>query len=112
MRRPPAEIRRITCPCCGLQSGYVTRIIGGPRGGRQNRWTFVRDPDKPFGIIYTSQGRGTLQVIGHFDPSDDPDGFYIHVKYHLLSAIAEWIVKRYVTADEVTAAVRGDVKSP
>ncbi|MCH8005423.1 MAG: hypothetical protein IH888_04225 [Planctomycetes bacterium] len=94
--RPPSEFRRVQCPCCGLNRGY-TKKVNVPR---RNAWNFPRDP-KPFGEILSSQGRGTLKVIGTFGPSDDPDGFFPLVKFNLLAAIAEYKEKGYFTPGEL-----------
>lgn len=61
------------------------------------------DPDKPFGVIKDmSQGRGRgFQVIGHFGPDDDPDGYYPLVKGRLLAVLREWQAKGWITAEEI-----------
>src|SRR3990167_4866330 len=53
--RQREEICRALFPTCGLYRG-----IFRPRATRipRSAWRFPRDPNKPFGIINSSEGRG------------------------------------------------------
>ena len=121
VRRPAAEFRRAYCPTCRHQLGMIVDRPGSKRlRPRHSYWDQDHEP-KPFGIILTSRGRqkateadpdlplGTITPIGFFDPDDDPDNYHPAVKYHLLSAVAEWIRKGWMTEAEVLAAIAGDV---
>lgn len=96
-----AEIRRALCPCCGMFHGYRREVISGVVVGRESYWRFERDPNKPFGIVQTTMGRGTMSVGTPFSPEEDQDEFYPQVKYHLLAALEEWLAKGWLTTQEL-----------
>ena len=83
------EIHQALCPVCGTAHGMkVTDRVEGKRWivlSRRNYWEWVQgfDPAKPFGTIQSSEGRGTLQLIGYFSPEEDQLGFFPLVKARL-----------------------------
>mgnify|MGYP001609988869 CR=1 FL=1 len=70
--------------------------------GRHSYWEFERDPDKPFGLVQTTTGRGTMSTGVPFSPEEDQDGFYPQVKYHLLAALEEWAAKGWLSTEELS----------
>jgi hypothetical protein len=95
---------------CGTSHG--TRVTDRVEGKRwlvldsENYWLkpLAFDPDKPFGIIQEAAGRGSLQVVGHFSPEDDPSGSFQLIKKRLLQMVTQWISKGWLTSAEVLAA--------
>lgn len=107
------EMRVVPCPMCGRVAGQkVIRRADSTyiKVGSSNFWlsTLKFDPDKPFGVIMESTGRGTLHKVGTFDPQDDKEYFPL-VKKRLLAVIKEWTKKGWVSQTEVAAAARGVV---
>lgn len=101
------EIRQVPCPVCGVSHGQeVTETIPGKPYialAKGNYWERTRrfDPNKPFGVIMETQGRGTLRQVGHFSPEEDKDGYFPLVKGALLSALEAWVAKGWISKEEV-----------
>ncbi len=101
------EIRQAICPVCGTSHGRVVteRVEGKPyiKLATGNYWekTAKFDPDKPFGVIQETKGRGTFKMVGYFSPEEDKDGYFPLVKRALLSAVESWIAKGWLTRKEV-----------
>lgn len=106
------EMRVVPCPMCGRVAGQkaIRREGSYIKVGSSNFWlgpqTF--DPDKPFGVIMESTGRGSLHKVGTFDPWEDQVYFPL-VKKRLLAVIKEWTKKGWISQTEVAAAARGVV---
>lgn len=106
-------IRKALCPMCGRAAGQsVVRLEGSTykKLGHKNFWAFTAefDPDKPFGVVMESTGRGTLHKVGTFQPEEDQEYFPL-VKRRLLHVIKEWVAKGWIEQSEVAAAARGMV---
>lgn len=99
--------RQAICPVCGTSHGVeVTETVRGKpyiKLKRRNYWERVKDydPDKPFGVIQETTGRGSFKLVGHFSPEEDEDGFFPLVKGRLLQALKEWVDKRWIARGEV-----------
>jgi hypothetical protein len=95
---------------CGIAHGNrVTDRVEGKRWlvlEEENYWIqpLSFDPDKPFGTIQEASGRGSLQVVGHFSPEDDPTGSWQLIKKRLLQLVTQWISKGWLTPEEVLKA--------
>jgi hypothetical protein len=95
------------CPVCGLAHGMeVTETIPGKKYmviSRRNYWEKTKDfdPDKPFGVIQETLGRGTFSTLGYFNPDEDTEGYFPLVKARLLQALKEWKDKGWVNQDEI-----------
>lgn len=106
-----AEYRQALCPVCGTAHGTeVTERVPGKHYivlGRRNYWERVKDfdPDKPFGVIQETLGRGTFRMVGYFSPEEDINGFFPLVKARLLAAVAEWLAKGWITKADLTKAI-------
>lgn len=100
-------VRAAFCPVCGMSHGAeVTETVEGKPWmvlARRNYWEKTKefDPDKPFGVIQESLGRGTFTLIGYFEPEQDVDGYFPLVKRRMLQAMKEWIDKGWITRNEL-----------
>lgn len=105
-------VRQAICPICGTSHGItVTETVPGKKYiklKRGNYWERTKDfdPDKPFGVIQETFGRGTFKLIGYFSPEEDQDGFFPLVKARLLQATKEWLAKGWITKDEVEEIIK------
>ena len=108
-----AEYRQAFCPVCGTSHGIevTDRVPGKPyiKLKRGNYWERTKsfDPNKPFGVIQETTGRGTFRLVGYFSPEEDVDGFFPLVKNRLLAAVKEWVTKGWISKEEAMAAIQG-----
>lgn len=101
------EYRQAICPVCGTSHGReVIRTVPGKQYiplEHGNYWERTEHfkPDKPFGVIMASEGRGTLRAVGYFQPQDDPDGYFPLVKARVLATVKEWLANGWISQKEV-----------
>ncbi|MDD5512896.1 MAG: hypothetical protein PHD09_03935 [Candidatus Omnitrophica bacterium] len=111
-----AEIYQVFCPVCMNAHGMQAERHATKRYikiGQHSFWeAAMAHHVEEFGVIQESQGRGILNKVGYFPPESDPTGSYPYVKALLLRATKEWIDKGWLTADEVTAMLQGDIEEP
>ncbi len=107
-----SEWREAFCPLCGRTMGKKTvyRQPGKPYFGilrQENRWESTQDftGEKPFGVVKSSEGRGTLKLVRYFGIEEDTDGYFPLIKARLLAVIGEWLEKGWITREEVTSAL-------
>jgi hypothetical protein len=105
------EIRQVPCPMCGRAGGHQVVLKPGStwrKKGVKNFWagTAEFDPNKPFGVIIETTGRGTLRKVGTFGPEEDTE-YFPFVKFRLLNVIKEWVAKGWVSQSDVAMAARG-----
>lgn len=105
------EIRQVPCPMCGRAGGRQVVLKKGStwrKKGTVNFWagTANFNPNKPFGVILETTGRGTLQKVGTFTPEEDTE-YFPFIKFRLLNVIKEWVEKGWVSESEIAAAARG-----
>ena len=106
-----SEYRQALCPVCGTAHGVeVTQTVRGKpyiKLKRRNYWERVKDydPDKPFGVIQETLGRGSFKLLGYFSPAEDQDGFFPLIKARLLQATKEWMDKGWITREEIDEAL-------
>ena len=106
-----SEYRQAFCPVCGTAHGTeVTETVPGKlyiKLARRNYWERTKDydPAKPFGVIQQAEGRGSFRLLGYFSPEEDVDGFFPLVKARLLAATKEWMVKGWITREELETAI-------
>ena len=99
--------RQALCPVCGTAHGtqVTDRVPGKPYIvlERRNYWERTKDfdPNKPFGVIQETIGRGSFKVVGRFSPEEDTYGFFPLVKARLLAATKEWLAKGWITTTEL-----------
>jgi|GEM_PF-2443026 hypothetical protein len=107
------EYRAAICPVCGRTAGRKRRKYpyehGDDSSASENFWEYTKhfDPNKPFGVIQAvGGGKGhSFQVLGHFGPEDDPDGYFPLVKARLLNAVKEWVAKGWISPEEADEAL-------
>lgn len=99
------------CPICGAAHGLRTtrKVKYTPVEQKPYLETIEFDPNKPFGVILETLGRGRgKRLIGYFNPEDRPEDFE-QVKQRLLQALREWVVdKRWITREEVDHFLKVD----
>jgi len=109
--------RKAFCPVCFRTMGNKPETAPGrpsARVGYINQWA---QPDqyagqvKPFGVIQSSTGRGSIKTEGYFTPQDDVDGFFPLVKGRLLAALQDYIRQGWLTPKELLSAISG-IKAP
>ena len=75
----------------------------------ENRWEATQEftGAKPFGVVKSSGGRGTLQMVRYYDIDEDTEGYLPLMKSRLLAIMGEWLEKGWVTRDELLGAMSG-----
>ena len=106
------EWREAFCPVCGRTMGMRNIFIDPKRywtkTGMENKWkdTLAFTGDKPFGVVKSSEGRGTLKTERYYDIDEDAEGYFPLMKARLLAVIKEWLDKDWVTREEVEEAIK------
>ncbi len=107
-----SEWREAFCPLCGRTMGMRTvyRSPGKPYFGierKDNKWEETREftGAKPFGVVKSSEGRGTMKFERYYEIDEDAEGFYPPMKARLLAVIGEWLAKGLITREEIDAAL-------
>ena len=107
-----SEWREAFCPLCGRTMGLRTvyRQKGKPYFGiaaRENKWDLTREftGEKPFGVVKSSEGKGTLRTLRYYEIDEDVEGFFPPMKARLLAILGEWQAKGLLTREEVDAAL-------
>ena len=108
----PSEWREAFCPTCGRTMGMKTilRTPGKPYMGiarRENRWEATKEftGDKPFGVVKSSEGRGSLKFERYYGIDEDQEGYFPLIKARLLAVMGEWLEKGWITREEVDQAL-------
>ncbi len=107
-----SEYRQAFCPVCGTSHGTeVTETAKGKPWivfARRNFWERTKDydPNKPFGVIQETTGRGSFKFIGYFSPEEDISGFFPLVKARLLAALREWRDKAWISNEEIEEVLK------
>ena len=101
-----SEWRVPFCPMCGLSVGVKNITIKGKpwiKVDEENLWEKAQHftGDKPFGVIKSSEGRGTMKMMGYYGIEEDIEGYYPLMKNRLLHVIEEWIDKGWLSKEEV-----------
>ncbi len=107
-----SEWREAFCPMCGRTMGKKTvyRQPGKPYFGivrQENRWESTKEftGEKPFGVVKSSEGRGSLKFERYYGIDEDQEGYFPLMKARLLAVIGEWLEKGWITQEEVSAAL-------
>jgi len=88
----------------------IYRAPGKPYMGiarQENRWEETQKftKDKPFGVVKSSEGRGTLKLERYYGIDEDEEGYFPLMKARLLAVIGEWLEKKWITREEVDEAL-------
>ena len=102
-----SEWREAFCPVCMMAHGMMG--IKDPdrqwvKLGEENFWERPRRCEH-FGLIKSSEGRGTMAMVGYFEPEEDVDGYYPLVRERLLAAVDEWIANGWLEKADVQAII-------
>ena len=100
------EWREALCPMCGTSHGMINITIEGKpwiKVGQENYWEKTKKftPDKPFGVIKSSEGRGTMKFERYYNIDEDKEGYFIFMKARLLLILEEWVAKGWITKEEI-----------
>ena len=105
------EWREAFCPLCGRTMGkkniYMDPRKPWTKTGEENRWEATQEftGDKPFGVVKSSEGRGTMKLERYYDINEDSEGYYPLMKARLLAVNKEWLEKGWITREELEAAI-------
>ena len=106
-----AEWREALCPMCGTSHGMVNITIRGKpwiKVGQENYWEKTKDfdPEKSFGVIKASEGRGTMRLVRYYGINEDKEGYFNFMKARLLNIMKEWLAKGWITKEEIKEAMK------
>lgn len=101
-----SEWKEALCPLCGVSHGMINITPPGKpwiKLDQENYWERTKgfDPDKPFGVIKASEGRGTMRLVRYYDIDEDTEGYFPLIKERLLNVLREWQKKNYLTREEL-----------
>jgi len=106
------EWKEALCPMCGNSHGMINiyTVPGKPwtKVGQENYWEKTRDfiPDKPFGVVKSGEGRGTMELVRYYDIDEDTDGYFTPMKARLLQVLKEWLDKGWITREELEEVIQ------
>ncbi len=96
------------CPMCGRNMGMRTilNVPGKPQFGierKVNLWEKRAEysGDEIFGVVKSSEGKGTLKMVRYYDIDEDTDGYFSFMKQRLLKILIIWLAKGWLTKDEL-----------
>ncbi len=102
------EWKEAFCVLCGRTMGMKTTYVvpGKPYFGiseQANRWEETKEftGEKPFGVIKSSEGRGTMKFERYYGIDEDTEGYFIFMKQRLLNILKEWLAKGWLTKEEL-----------
>ena len=105
------EWREPFCVLCGRTMGIRNITpVGKPfvKLGEINRWaeTSKFTGDKPFGVIKSSVGKGSMKFEGYYDIDEDVEGYFISMKARLLNVLREWQEKGWLSKEEIEETIK------
>lgn len=101
------EWRESFCWQCGRTMGMKNEYQDPKKPwtkiGEKNRWAETADftGDKPFGVIKSSTGRGTMAFIRYYGIEEDAEGYFPFMKARLLKVIEECLEKGWLTRKDL-----------
>lgn len=102
------EWKEAFCVLCGRTMGKRTiyRQPGKPHFGierQDNLWEQTADftGDKPFGIVKSSEGRGTMKFERYYDIDEDTEGYFSFMRQRLLNVVKEWLEKGWISVEDI-----------
>ncbi len=101
-----AEWRVPFCPMCGLSVGQKNITVKGKpwiKLDQENLWEKAQSftGDKPFGVIKSSEGRGTMKMERYYGIEEDVEGYFPLMKARLINVLKEWLAKGWITQEEL-----------
>ena len=107
-----AEWKESFCWLCGRTMG-MGNVYSDPdkpwtKVGQENRWAATQEynGDKPFGVVKSSTGRGSMQFVRYYDIDEDSEGYFPLMKQRLLAVIGECLEKGWITREEVETVIK------
>jgi hypothetical protein len=91
------------CPCCGRAIPERRGTVRGKAGNIETQPYFNTiewDPNKPFGIARLATGKGSFRESTYIGKDEAPELFEA-VKGRLIAALKEWMVKGWISRDEL-----------
>lgn len=107
-----AEWKEAFCVLCGRTMGKRNILVapGKPwtKIGERNLWkeTETFTGDKPFGVVKSSEGRGTMTFVRYYGIEEDEEGYFPAMKARLLNVISEWLEKGWLDGNEVRKIIK------
>jgi hypothetical protein len=79
-----------------------------------NFWENMRERvgDRHFGVVKSSEGRGSMKFVGYYGPEEDREGFFAPIKALLLAAVRDWLSRGWLTKQEVQETLTVEVTPP
>ena len=104
------EWREPFCVLCGRTMGVKNITIEGKpwiKVGEENRWAKTQEftGEKPFGVVKSSEGRGTMRLVRYYDIDEDEEGYFPLMKARLLNVISEWLAKGWLSKEDLSKAI-------
>lgn len=100
------------CPMCRRNMGKKNILIEKNKPwtkiGEQDLWAKATEftGETHFGVVFTSEGRGTMQFVRYYDLAEDTEGYFPSMKAQLLSVIGDWLNKGWITREEVEEVMK------
>lgn len=102
------EWREAFCVLCGRTMGKRTiyKMPGKPYFGierEDNLWQKTEEftGDKPFGVVKSSEGRGTMKFERYYNIDEDVEGYLDFMRQRLLNVIKEWLKKDWLSKSDI-----------
>ena len=105
------------CPMCrrnmGKKNIYIDPKKPWTKTGEEDLWAkaLAYSGEIHFGVVKSSEGRGTLQFVRYYDIDEDSEGYLSSMKSQLLAVLVEWLDKGWITREELETAL-GKVTPP
>lgn len=95
------------CPTCGRTIAERRATVRSKLGALETTPYFdsiAWDPDKPFGVRLSTNGKGSFRDWAYISKEDAPELFEA-LKNRLLTACKEWLQKGWITEDEIARII-------
>ena len=100
------------CPMCRRNMGnkniYIDPKKPWTKTGVENLWQKAFDYSGPvhFGVVKSSEGRGTMKFERYYEVDEDTEGFFDPMKGQLLRVMKEWLDGGLITREEIEEAMK------
>lgn len=108
-----SEWREAFCPMCRRNMGMknILTVPNKPwtKVGQENLWEKVVgwEGETHFGVIKSSEGRGTMRFVGYYEIDGDVEGYFPFIKNRILSVLQDWLNAGWIAPEEIPRASGG-----